>query len=389
MNILSIYRYLHNYLILKISGGFIERFINLCNRENLNFWDSVYHNGTLTVKMYCRDFRKLIEIRRKSGVKIEIVEKIGIHFFKKRNSKRKVIAGGLAAALSAMLIMNNFVWSIEVTGTENLSEKEIIQTLSLSGLKYGTFVPAFDENKASRDAVNSSEGKILWLAVNIKGSKATVEVREYNNQSKESESLTPCNLIADFDGILLSSYTYRGVQVTQSGFAVKKGDMLISGISENENGTVDYLCADGEFSAVHEIVLTSALKKEEAHTAYYNQKNSYKLIFFGIDIPLYFITDKSTSENLSYREYLTFDGNVIPIGIEKITSSEKKAVTQRQYEMLELIDLFTVDEYAQFKNSRIVESDYTLISSSQEWSVSGKYSCIDFIGQKAPILKEE
>ena len=388
MKILNIYRYLRNYITVRISGGFTERFINLCNRENVYFWDSVYKDGELTVKMHCKDFKKLGSIRKKSGVKVKIIQKIGLYFWIKDNKKRKVLAVGVAAALFVMFIMNNFVWNIEVIGTENIGEKEVAETLKLTGLTYGTFVPGFDESKVGRDVVNMSDGKILWLAVNVKGSKATIEVRDYTDKYNEENDNNPCNIVADFDGIILSAYTHSGTCISHSGTAVKKGDLLISGVSENENGTVDYLSADGEITAMHTFNNESTFTLNTTANKISIVNIGYRLKFLGLNIPITLNTTPNDYSSVSYTEYLTFDDNIIPIGIEKIINYQEKTKETKKVTIVELLDGFTCDEYDRMKNTTTVESDYVISNTENELTVSGKYDCIDFMGVKSAIIKE-
>lgn len=386
MDILDILRYLRGYIEISVQGGFTERFINLCNRENVYLWDSVFSNGVLSVKLYCRDFKKLTGIRRKSGVKIKIEKKNGLHFFMQENRKRKILAVGIASALVTMLIMNNFVWSIDVTGTESIGKNEIREILKENGLKYGTFVPAFDESKAGRDAVNLSEGKILWLAVNIKGSKATVEVRDYIRPDEQTSDSSPCNIVADFEGIILSAYTYRGVRIAQVGAAVKKGDLLISGITESENST-EYLCADGEIIAMHMDTLEVDFTDKVRADLCYGLKKGYRLKLFGADIPLN-VNDNKSISRYSYTKYLTLDGNIIPIGIEKDLTIENNEASEAEQNLLTKIDIFTENEYSKFKNTTITNADYRITQQKDGLNITGTYSCIDFMGIKSPLLKE-
>lgn len=388
MSILDIYRYLRNYITVSISGGFTERFINLCNKENIYFWDSVYKNGELKVNMYCKDFRRLTAIRRKSGVRVKIIKKIGLLFWIRENRKRKALAVGMLCALITMTVMNNFVWSIDIVGTESIGKNEVIEIIKSTGLDYGTFVPAFDEAEAGRTAVNLSDGKILWLSVNIKGSKATVEVRDYVNGEKEEKEDKPCNIVADFDGVILSSYTHSGICVAHNGTAVKKGDLLISGIAENENGAVDYLCADGEITALRTVNNESIFKHDTTSSTLNQRKCTYRLKLFGLDIPLSLNLVPKDSKTVSYTKYLTFDNNLIPIGIEKLISYQSEKNSTSGATTVESVDRFTCNEYISLKNSTIVKADYVISSAENKLTLSGKYDIIDFIGEKSAIIKE-
>lgn len=387
--LLELYRFISSYLLISVEGGFTERFLNLCSREKIYLWDVAFENKSVKAKMYCRDFHRLKSIRKKCGVKIKIAEKHGLKFTLKALKKRKVLLSGMICALIFMYLMNQFVWFIDVNGNEKLNKAELISTAEALGLKQGTLVPLFDKNTAGRELVNRSDGKLLWASVNIKGSRAVIELREYNEiKSATLENNNPCNIIADFDGVIISNETYEGFSCTSKGNAVKKGDILISGISENADGSVNFHSADGKLSAYHKAALNYSVKrKEEIHRL--KNSDSFSVVnIFSASIPLSLKAFKAYKDRYEYDKAICIDGHIFPFGITNKSNTEKVSEINSKISLLTAIDDFTEFEYTSMKNSRIISTDYVISTESDCYKISAEYECIDFIGKKTDILKE-
>ena len=385
--LLDLYRYLRGYLIISVSKGFPERFLNLCNKERLYLWDVIFRDNYITAKIYCKDFFRLKVIRRKSGVKIKILNKCGFIFFLKEKAERKVLLAGLTASLLVMFILNQFVWVIEINGTEKISKTEILESVNALGLDYGAFARNFDENKAGRDIVNHSDGRILWAAVNIKGSKAFVEIREAEEKQHKNQKNTSCNIVADFDGVILSNETYSGTSCVSSGNAVRVGDILISGISENSDGSVNFHSADGKLSALHSTIEENVFPCNISVMKYSDECRHKAVTIFGFDIPISAKDFASFSKELEYNRYLDITDYFLPFGVtQKIGASEKEESVKN--EMLYIINCFSKSEYDRFKNTLVLSSEYEFSIESDCYNIKGEYECIDFIGKKIDILQE-
>lgn len=389
VKLLELYRFLRCYAVIRISGGFSERFLNLCNREKIYLWDTLYENGAVTAKIYCKDFHKLRKIRSKSGVKIKILSKIGLSFSYNRNKKRKVLIYGLAASLIFMSFMNLYVWCIDVEDSQSISRYELISAAEKEELKFGTFVPLFDENKASRNAVNLFDGKIVWAATNIKGSKATLEVRENTTTENEKEPDTsPCNVISDFDGVIVSAEIYSGVSSVSRGSAVKSGDLLISGISENTDGSVNFHCADGKLTAFHKKKTETAIKSIQNVSKLLQTKEYLSVNLFSLNLPLSPVPIKKDESVVEYTEILNIGTCLLPFGYTVKATTDKVNENSTLDSVVFYVDEFTRKEYSDFKNTLLINSEYTFYKETDGYKIEAEYDCIDFIGKKSIILQE-
>lgn len=392
MDLILLLRFIKGFLEIKVYDGFTERFINLCSREKIHLWDVTYTNDCLTGKIGCEDFIRLKDIRKKSGTKIKITGKKGLLFYLRRHKNRKFLPLSLTLSLIMMIFMNCFVWSVEVTGSKLFNTEQILNITEKYGLKIGTFTPFFDQSEVSREAIGDFDGNISWIAVNIKGSKATVEVRDFEKDEDELQDTSPCNYIADFDGTIIDADIYSGEQKIFPGSAVKKGTLLISGVTENEDGSINYINSDGVFTAQHTINIKKNYNTEKLFHLVKSNGDYLSVYFFGLNLPVS-LTSSLKDENLySYTEKISFADNILPIGTRKtaayeITENKNNFSDDKIYQII-CVDYFTADEYATLKNSRIINAEYQFQKKNNGCSINGIYSCVDFIGKKSPIINE-
>ena len=159
----------------------------------------------------------------------------GLHRLIRRYRHRYGIPIGIGMFFAIIFASGQFIWSIEVTGNETVSSDEIIERLDELGCGVGTYIPSIDFDKLHADFLLSSD-EFAWAAVNLRGTHATVEVREILKNAPVPDESTPYNLIAAEDGIVSYIEVHRGLVTTEVGALVRKGELLASGITEGTGG---------------------------------------------------------------------------------------------------------------------------------------------------------
>ena len=79
---------------------------------------------------------------------------------------------------------------------------------------------------------------MAWLAVNLSGSVARVEVKERTLPPTPTDPNRPSNIRAARDGRIIEFSVYGGEAAVQNGDAVTEGMLLVSGVIEGEKGTI-------------------------------------------------------------------------------------------------------------------------------------------------------
>lgn len=385
MKLINILRYTKGYVKFTVSGGFRERFINLCNTEGVHIWNVIPEIDKIHAYVSIKSFHKLRKIVKTSGVRLKIIEKKGLPLFLKKHRHRAILMAGLFFIIAFYIIMNRFIWFIEVNGTQTVSHEEIINVLSEYGVEIGAYAPGIDSISAGRNAINYFNGRLLWMSVNIKGSKAVIETRDYIDEHKDTTYGEPCNIVADFDGTILSIETVNGDKEVSPGSAVKKGDLLISGVIQNRDMSASYLEARGRITAYHNQQFIRNYNKKRKVTAFKNAKKCTRLIAIGTVLPPSLPYKENT---FSYSELLDLKETKFPFGlIYETKSTEYEA--DAEFTLLHALDTYIIEFYRTFSETNILEYKMTVKASDSRYKISSDMSCIDFMGTKSKILVEE
>ncbi len=236
MLLTGIIQYLRGYLIIKVTGRYPERFLNVCANRHILIWDVFPCSQTvLRCRISNRGFKMLHGITRKTGVQVKIIKKCGLVEVIKRGKKRKWFVAGLLGFCLLMVGLNQFIWKIEIVGCETLSVMEVREELKSCGLKIGAFRPFLDEKKLQTKML-LRKPEIAWLWADKSGSKVVVQVKERVPKPELFDEDALCNVVAARDGVIESMIVRSGVPLVQLGDSVRKGDILVSGLILSEKG---------------------------------------------------------------------------------------------------------------------------------------------------------
>lgn len=383
-------RYIKGYVRIRAEGGFPERFLNLCYSGKINLWDVCLQNKVMTFCISRSDFLKLRSLSHKAGVRVSIINKTGLIYKYRKYHKRTGIITGVILFLTVHLFLSMFVWCVDVSGNDNLSKSELFHRAEQYGLSAGTLKKSFDEIRTARSIAADYDGKVTWLSVNIKGSLAVIELREDNRIITETENRPPCNIVADFDGVILSAETFYGDCTVKSGTGVKKGDLLINGAIQNEDLSTTFYAAKGKLTAVHEKELSITKKIKTTQQKLTVGKKKYKIGFFGLEIPSEISADSPEEIHLYERSTLNINGYNLPFYIEKHLICEKmNTETKKSSATTKALEEIQNSVYKENSNSTIISAKEKISSSDNTLNFSGKYTLIDFIGEEKPILSEK
>ena len=225
--------YFRSHVRVEVEGAFPERFINLCSQNGIDFWDLRRPSPEmLHISMHIGDFRKIRKYARRAMCRVHILKKTGLKFFAWRFRKRYALTAGGLFCLGAVLVMSMHVWDIDIIGNDKVSTGRILASLEEHGVMIGTYAPSID-NDMIRNKVLLEIDELSWLAVNIKGSRATVEVRERTPAPELIPIYKPCNIIAKKAGLITRMSVLEGAGQVERGDTVIKGQILVSGIVDN------------------------------------------------------------------------------------------------------------------------------------------------------------
>ena len=231
---------------IRVQGEQTERFLNLCKAREIKI-SKLIRTGeqSLEGNMLIADFFRLSPIRRKTGVKIHILEKHGLPFFFYRSKKRKAFFIGIFACALLLAVLSGRVWEIDVSGNVRNSTQEILDFLKEEGIVHG-----MQRSKISCSAIaaaiRENYNDITWVSARIEGTRLVLTVKEgIFTEAVKTDEKNPCNLTADQNGVIVRMITRAGYPKLHVGEECHIGDVLVSGCLELKNDSQEVVRYEG------------------------------------------------------------------------------------------------------------------------------------------------
>lgn len=230
----------------RVESGFPERVLNLCAEYGIVFWDLNWESPVaFTFTMARRDWKRLRKLSRRIDCDMTAVEWRGTPFFLGRLRRRYGLWVTLGVCLAALVYGSFFIWDFQVEGNVKVSEQEILRSLERHGVTFGTYGYAVDSPEL-RSYILLDIPELSYIAVNVKGCRAYVQVRERTPAPEIVSKREPGNTVAAKDALVTEIQPWDGEKQVLPGSMVKEGQLLISGVVENDFAGVRYLRGMGK-----------------------------------------------------------------------------------------------------------------------------------------------
>ena len=236
MFIVRILNFIHGFLTIAVTGRFPERFINICIKRNIHIRDVYRYPGCIEAKIDIKDFKRIRPIVRKTGVRVKIKRRSGLPFYISRYKKRVPALIGVAALVFILYFTSTHITGIDITGNSRISAADIRSELSSIGVGIGDKIEGLDRDTIRNWMMNRFPD-MAWFGITMRGSRAYVEITERLESPERLDPSAICNLVASRDGVIEKTEIKEGQRVVKTGDAVRKGDLLASGVISNANST--------------------------------------------------------------------------------------------------------------------------------------------------------
>ena len=306
-------------VLLSGSASDAPAFLDLCMRYAIPYADiSVLQDGTFTVLTSYRAAKRARAVAARCGITLSVKRRSGILSALSFCLSRPGIPIGIVLALCLTVVASTHLWEIRVTGNETVSRREVVRALSAAGLRLGGRMDTFDVDAIENALLRNSE-KISWITVNLMGNVAQVQIRE-KLPTPPVEETAPANLVAREDGVIAMCEVLRGNLLVKVGTAVKRGEVLVSGVYDSATLGYRLTRAAGAIYAETEHVFRIEVPyayKSVVQTG--RSETHYRLLFFGREIPL---GGMNGTADVTRVSYLSVFGKELPIGIAADTVYE-------------------------------------------------------------------
>ena len=279
-----------------------------------------------------QDWKRLRRLSKRIDCGMTAVGWKGTPFFLGRIRRRYGLWVTLGVCTALLFWGSFFIWDFEIEGNETVSQQEILRALDKYGIGFGTYGYDVDSSEL-RNHILLEIPELSYIAVNVRGCRAYVQVRERIPAPEIISKREPGNTVAAKDALVTAIQPWDGEKMVLPGTTVKAGQLLISGVVQNDVGGVRYLRGMGKIYGrtwyhlqcrvpltVREKVYTGEEKTRQALLIGKNRWNLYfgssisgdtcdKILSWdkwelpgGVALPVTVVTEKSRFYELGERE---------------------------------------------------------------------------------------
>jgi similar to stage IV sporulation protein len=218
--------YVLGYVRVQVRGKHPERLVNLCVCSGFPIWDIALIDGNLYFSTTLAKYKEIRPLARKARCVPRIVARTGIPFTIGKIRRRPVFILVSCILLAVLFWLSGSVWAISVKGNIKVSRSDILKVAYDNGLKIGAR-KSYISVDSLQQAIAIAFPEVSWVYVRFQGTLAVIEVVE----KVRPDVPGPGDIVAKKDGVVESVLVLSGVPVVQPGQTVKKGDLLIAGVT--------------------------------------------------------------------------------------------------------------------------------------------------------------
>ena len=229
----KITNFLQGHVTVQVESPYPERVVNLCAVHQIPFWDLRWLDaGTFRISTTRRGLRQLRQAVEGVDCAITSGRERGAPILLGRFRRHYVLLAGFVLFLALLFGGNLFIWEFRVTGNDMVPDEVILRTLEEYGITVGSVGLNIDQ-EAMRNHVLLELPDISWLAVNVKGCVAHVQVVERQRPPQMIRDDEISNVVASRTGLVTQIDALDGKEQVAVGETVVKGQLLISGVADS------------------------------------------------------------------------------------------------------------------------------------------------------------
>ncbi len=208
--------------------------LDICLQNSIVYRDfKCNEDGSVSFRASYAAVKHLQRLCRGQGIPITVDSDKGLPHILFLHRKRAGIMVGTLAAIALTVLSSRFVWDIRIMGNTTVSEREILEELRECGLTVGSYIPSLHTGELENRVLIASD-RLSWVSIYLDGTVARVQVIEHTAPAADEDTAKPANLIAAADGQIETVELLRGNCVVRPGQAVRKGELLVSGLYDSQ-----------------------------------------------------------------------------------------------------------------------------------------------------------
>ena len=394
-------KYMKGYLRIKLWGFSPERFINLCGNKGILLWDIVRDGECYYMSISLKGFYQLRNITKKTGTRVAICKRYGLPFFIPTLLQRKVFILGLFLAVAFWIGSSFFIWDIELQGNYQITQDVFDTFLRGKNITIGMAKRELDIGELEKE-IRKSFPLVTWTSAKLSGTKLLIDIKENDAPiiTEEPGQPTGKDLVAEYDGVIVSMIVRSGVPKVGIGDTVEKGALLVDGKVPiyNDDTTVreyNYVDADADIWLEHKRTFHATLPFDYVKKEYTGRTSKRFFVRFGeheIKMP----------ENRPFLIYDSVRKTSRPLIFEKLSIPLfGGSYTYREYMNVEYE--YTLEQASELLNEKvltfltsleqkgvqIIEKNVKIDTTGGMWTVDGEFLVRELVGKSVDTQKPD
>ncbi len=314
---------------LRVTGPRPERMLNIMAGEGIWFARTCRSGDSIDFTVLHHELKRVRRLAAQAYFETELLRHAGLPTIAHRVKRRFALYIIPPLCLLAVFVISLFIWEIEITGSETVSDAQLLSVLEENGVGIGTFGLTIDR-ELLRDKVIDSIPKISWMTVNVSGCKAEVIVRERVDRPETVDLKKPTDIIAARTGLICEMSVFEGLRKAEKGTTVLKGELLISGTMPSLAGRTRLVHSQGIVKARTWYEFSEKIPLEYISKRYTGETKTKKSLIIGnYRLNLYFNGGISLDacDKIIYKERLSLPGGML-LPIQIVTAEYREYIPE-------------------------------------------------------------
>ncbi len=241
---------IHEMYDITAVGGRLYPFINAIRQSEIVCTQQHCRGEVFHCRIFARDLKELQQTAVRFGVSLESRPRPSLLGRLRRYRFRVGIPVGLLLCTGILFYLSNAAATIEIRGNSVVSEGVIRSVLAEQGIAEGVWIGSIDFAHCER-SLRLAVPEITWVGIRSSGNRLVVEISEGKPQTEMLNERTPCNIVSMYDAQITDVRVHCGQLMRMIGDGVAKGELLVSGVHEDEKGHVTYHHAIGSITGIY------------------------------------------------------------------------------------------------------------------------------------------
>ncbi len=379
---------MNSYLIIKVNGRNIPKFIHRCKDNKINILNiNEISNREIIIKINNKDYDRLLKI--KTTYKLEIINNEGFIKFKELVNKNIILIIMSFLGIIFLIFLSNTIFNIEIISTNNDLNEKIKKELEVYGIKKYSFKKNYKEISKIKEKIKEKYNDYIeWIEITSIGTKYEIKIVE-RKKNTNTQNLEYTNVVASKSGVIKKIYAENGMKMVETNTYVNKGDIIISGAIMKDESVKEYVHAKGEVYA--EVWYNVNIEFPLSYTEKIYTNNKSKAFYIKIGNKY---IEHSKYDSFERKNIKSFKNRLIPfeIGIETlrevkiindkytVNEAKNKAIEKIKEKVLQSLDK---DEYI------LEEKTLNFTAKDSKIVLDMFISCFEKIGEEEKLIEEE